>query len=82
MAAMASSSRLRSAGARAARARLLGRAMGFCRERAFASVHLWTFAGLHAARKLYERNGFVLTEEVPGDGWGPAVTGQKFEPAR
>jgi len=63
-------------------ARLLGRALDFCRERAFASVHLWTFAGLHAARKLYERNGFVLTEEAAGDGWGPVVTEQKFELAR
>jgi GNAT superfamily N-acetyltransferase len=61
---------------------LIARAMEFCRERAFQSVHLWTFAGLHAARKLYERNGFVLVEEVPGDGWGPVVTEQKFELAR
>ena len=59
--------------------RLLGRAMEFCRERAFDSVHLWTFAGLDAARKLYERNGFVLTEEAVGDGWGPVITEQKFE---
>jgi GNAT superfamily N-acetyltransferase len=61
---------------------LIARAMEFCRERAFKSVHLWTFAGLHAARRLYERNGFVLVEEAAGDGWGPAITEQKFELAR
>lgn len=63
-------------------AALIGRALEFCRERAFGSVHLWTFAGLDAARRLYERNGFVLVEEAPGDGWGPAITEQKFELAR
>ncbi|WP_207260896.1 GNAT family N-acetyltransferase [Desulfovibrio sp. Huiquan2017] len=60
-------------------AALLERAVAFCRERGFASVHLWTFAGLDAARRLYERCGFVLVEEAEGDGWGPPVIEQKFE---
>ncbi|BCS89303.1 GNAT family N-acetyltransferase [Pseudodesulfovibrio sediminis] len=58
--------------------RLFERAMVFCRERGFSQVYLWTFAGLGAARSLYERNGFVLTEEAVGDGWGPEITEQKF----
>jgi hypothetical protein len=36
-------------------------------------VHLWTFKGLEAARKLYERNKFELVHEE----WGH-VTVQKF----
>lgn len=58
--------------------RLLDAALDFCRSRGFASVHLWTFAGLDAARALYERAGFRLVEEAEGDGWGTAVTEQKF----
>ncbi|WP_316898511.1 hypothetical protein [Pseudodesulfovibrio indicus] len=45
----------------------------------FGPVALWTFAGPGAARRLYERNGFVLAEEAVGDGWGPEVAGQRFE---
>ncbi|MGE4194609.1 MAG: GNAT family N-acetyltransferase [Pseudodesulfovibrio sp.] len=58
---------------------LFAESLAFCRERGFGSVYLWTFAGLGAARKLYERNGFVLAEEAVGDGWGPEVTEQRFE---
>lgn len=54
-------------------------AMDFCREKEFPSVHLWTFKGLEAARTLYERNGFALTEEGNFDGWGPKLTEQKFQ---
>lgn len=57
--------------------RLLDRAMEFCRDRKFA-VHLWTFAGLDAARVLYERHGFRLVEEAVSDGWGAPITEQKF----
>ncbi|QGY39397.1 GNAT family N-acetyltransferase [Pseudodesulfovibrio cashew] len=60
-------------------AALLATALEFCRTRRFSTVYLWTFAGLDAARKLYERNGFVLCEERPHEGWGPKVTAQKFE---
>ena len=63
-------------------AALIARAMTFCRERGFAEVYLWTFAGLGAARRLYEKNGFVLAEEAVGDGWGPVVTEQRFVLAR
>lgn len=59
--------------------RLFARAMEFCREQRFPKVYLWTFKGLIAARTLYERNGFVLTEEGSFDGWGPVLTEQKFE---
>lgn len=58
--------------------RLMSEAMRFCRTR-FARVHLHTFAGLDAARRLYERHEFVLTDEQPTTAWGPAVLEQRFE---
>jgi len=50
--------------------RLLDAALGFCRDRGFKSVHLWTFAGLDQARKLYDSAGFLLVEQHPGRRWG------------
>jgi GNAT superfamily N-acetyltransferase len=58
--------------------RLLEEALGFCRERGFAAVTLGTFAGLDAARRLYERAGFVLEHEAPAAGWGVTVNEQRF----
>lgn len=58
---------------------LFGAALDFCRAKGFPKVYLWTFKGLGAARTLYERNGFRLTEEAFHDGWGPEITAQKFE---
>lgn len=58
---------------------LLEQAMSFCRSKPFKGVHLWTFEGLFAARKLYERQGFVLTETEKSTGWGSSITEQKFE---
>jgi len=57
---------------------LIAHALAFCDECQFSEVHLWTFAGLDAARKLYERHGFTLAEERPGERWGAAVLEQRF----
>ncbi|MDR3686591.1 MAG: GNAT family N-acetyltransferase [Coriobacteriia bacterium] len=70
------SDRLRSKGAGR---ELLGTAMRFCRERQYPAVYLWTFGGLDAARHLYEREGFALSEERPGTTWGVEVLEQRFE---
>jgi GNAT superfamily N-acetyltransferase len=59
--------------------RLLDTAVEFCRDKGFSSIYLWTFAGLHAARRLYEARGFVLTQEMTGDTWGKPVTEQCFQ---
>lgn len=59
--------------------RLLAAAVGFCRERGYPLVSLWTFAGLDAARHLYEQHGFRLAEEQRGSRWGSEVTEQRFE---
>ena len=57
---------------------LLGRAIGFCREKTHKKIFLWTFKGLDAARHLYEKHGFTLAEEFEGDQWGTTVIEQKF----
>jgi GNAT superfamily N-acetyltransferase len=58
--------------------RLLAQALAFCDAQGFARTQLWTFDGLHAARRLYEANGFVLAEQWPGTQWGPLVQEQRF----
>jgi GNAT superfamily N-acetyltransferase len=59
--------------------RLLSTAMEFCRECGYPRVYLWTFGGLGVARHLYERHGFVLTEEHRGTQWGTEVLEQRME---
>lgn len=57
--------------------RLLEHAISFADER-FAATYLWTFAGLDAARHLYESVGFHLVEELDGKQWGKLVKEQRF----
>ena len=56
---------------------LIGEALAFCRTRGYR-VYLWTFEGLHAARCLYEREGFRLSEEHESSPWGRRIKEQKF----
>lgn len=57
---------------------LLARALDFVDQNGFDETRLWTFKGLDAARYLYEKMGFVLTEEKPGVQWGKEVREQCF----
>ncbi len=57
---------------------LLDRALQFADDCGYDSVYLWTFAGLDAARHLYESRGFRLAHEAPGSRWGKTVTEQRF----
>jgi len=59
--------------------RLMRTALDFCRDAGHQRVFLTTFAGLDAARKLYERHGFMLTEERPDRTWGVELTEQRFD---
>jgi len=59
-------------------ASLIGRAMQFCIEKGYPLVYLWTFEGLAAARRLYEKHGFILSEEHAVAPWGPTIREQKF----
>lgn len=59
--------------------RLIDTAIGFCRDKHYERVYLWTFEGLDAARRLYERAGFRLAAERRGTQWGREVNEQRFE---
>ena len=58
---------------------LVSLAVEFCRTRHYRDTYLWTFEGLHAARHLYEKNGFRLVAQQPGAQWGQLVNEQRFE---
>ena len=59
--------------------RLLRKAVNFCRKAKIKRIYLYTFAGLDAARHLYEQSGFVLCKEMEEATWGRTVTEQEFE---
>lgn len=58
---------------------LLSSAMNFCQEKGYRHIYLWTFAGLDAARHLYEKFGFELVSQQRGSQWGVEVDEQRFE---
>lgn len=64
---------------RGAGARLLDAALGFCHDRGYGRVGLWTFKGLDRARQLYDAAGFELTEQRRGNRWGTRVLEQRLE---
>lgn len=42
-------------------------------------VYLWTVEGLPAARHLYVKSGFRLTQSELGNSWGREIVEQRFE---
>lgn len=58
---------------------LIDRFFELAEERGVGHVHLWTYRGLEAARALYLRAGFELTEENPCVRWGCERVMQKYE---
>lgn len=58
---------------------LVEKAVDFCRRSGFRRVWLTTFAGLDAARHIYEKEGFQLQEEQEDAHWGRTVREQLFE---
>lgn len=58
---------------------LMQTALRFCDDAGFKRVYLTTFAGLDAARHLYEKWGFTLCDEEEGTHWGSRVVEQTFE---
>jgi GNAT superfamily N-acetyltransferase len=57
---------------------LIEESLAFARSLQRPGVYLWTFAGLDAARRLYDDAGFRLVQEQVGDTWGTRVTEQRF----
>jgi hypothetical protein len=58
---------------------LVEKAIRFCRDHRYASVFLWTAAGLTAAAALYESVGFQLTEKKTSKVWGAVVRELRFD---
>ena len=58
---------------------LLETSLDFCRAQGYESAYLWTFGGLDAARRLYEKCGFTLMRQQRGAQWGIEVNEQRFE---
>lgn len=58
--------------------RLLAASLTFAAARGFRSCYLDTFAGLDAARTLYEQHGFRLEHEADDMTWGVRVREQRF----
>lgn len=59
--------------------KLIRKAIDFCRTAGHSKVFLWTFKGLDAARRLYEVEGFRLSEQHEVNQWGQLIEEQKFE---
>ena len=59
--------------------RLMREAVSFCDRKSYRRIFLWTFAGLDAARHLYETFGFRLVSQEEGNQWGTRVIEQRFE---
>jgi GNAT superfamily N-acetyltransferase len=59
--------------------RLMNEAIDFCREKGYDKVYLWTIDVLHAAKGLYLKNGFKVTEEKRHTMWGVEVNEQRYD---
>lgn len=60
-------------------ARLVSECVGQARHVGYRKMILFTVAGLDAARRLYEAEGFRLVEEKPGHAWGKDHMEQSWE---
>ncbi|EJR24483.1 bifunctional helix-turn-helix transcriptional regulator/GNAT family N-acetyltransferase [Bacillus cereus] len=49
--------------------KLMETAINFCKEQGYQHIFLWTVSILGAARHLYKKYGFELTEEKPNEEW-------------
>lgn len=58
--------------------KLMDLLLEFAGSKGYRRIILWTVSQLHEARRVYERNGFVLSEEHPSRVWGPELVEQKY----
>jgi GNAT superfamily N-acetyltransferase len=58
---------------------LVGTCMEFAREAGYARMRLWTNDVLVAARRVYLKHGFTLTEQESHHSFGADLVGQVYE---
>lgn len=59
--------------------KLMNTVMDFCKEKEYKHVFLWTINYLEAARILYKRFGFELTESKANDTWGGHLVEERWD---
>lgn len=59
--------------------RLIDMALDFCRSKSYQRVFLWTFSTLYAARHLYAKKGFMLTETQENNEWGTPILEERWD---
>ncbi|AJQ94827.1 bifunctional helix-turn-helix transcriptional regulator/GNAT family N-acetyltransferase [Gynuella sunshinyii] len=59
--------------------KLINEALLFCRQAGYQGVLLWTIKNLDAARHLYTKSGFELTETKAHTIWGRDLVEEKWE---
>ncbi|MHB1394524.1 MAG: GNAT family N-acetyltransferase [Clostridia bacterium] len=59
--------------------KLMKTAVDFCKDKNYKHVFLWTVSILEAARSLYKRFGFELTESKSNDSWGAHLMEERWD---